>query len=87
MQPLRLSEKFDKTPGFKYVGEGLENGACGTTIESIKSEYNGLAKCYLGTVDGDELSGFIDITVARKYHCHCLFVFVFVLFCLNFMCS
>ncbi|KAJ6633129.1 Fasciclin-3, partial [Pseudolycoriella hygida] len=60
---LNLSPNWDKSPGFKYYGEGLTNGQCGVTIQSVRTAHHGTIKCYLG-VDGDELEGVVGLTVA-----------------------
>lgn len=62
---IRLSPAFDKTPGYKYVGEGLDKGVCGVSILQVKSQNNGFAKCILGTEE-DDRQGLIELTVARK---------------------
>lgn len=63
---LNLSPEWSKTPGFTYFGAGLTAGQCGVSIERVKASNNGQVKCSLG-VEGEELSGTIDLVVARKY--------------------
>lgn len=67
MEAFRMSPENKKIPGFRYFGEGLDKGVCGVTIDSIKANFNGLAKCNLGTLEDEEFSGFIEIIVAREY--------------------
>lgn len=63
---LNLSPTWSKTPGFKYYGTGLNGGQCGVSIERVKASNNGQVKCFLG-VEGEELTGTIDLVVACKY--------------------
>ncbi|SPP79021.1 fasciclin-3 isoform X2 [Drosophila guanche] len=62
---LNLSPEWSKTPGFTYYGAGLQAGQCGVTIERVKASNNGQVKCSLG-VEGEELSGTIDLVVALR---------------------
>lgn len=62
---LNLSPDWSKTPGFTYFGGGLAAGQCGVSIERVKAINNGQVKCSLG-VEGEELSGTIDLVVACK---------------------
>lgn len=62
---LNLSPDWNKTPGFTYNGKGLNQGQCGVTIDHVKNLHHGTVKCYLGA-DGDELEGFVGLTVACK---------------------
>ncbi|XP_030080239.1 fasciclin-3 isoform X2 [Drosophila hydei] len=62
---LNLSPVWSKTPGFTYYGSGLNAGQCGVTIERVKASNNGQVKCSLG-VEGEELSGTIDLVVALR---------------------
>ncbi|KAH8419379.1 hypothetical protein KR222_010031, partial [Zaprionus bogoriensis] len=62
---LNLSPVWSKTPGFTYFGAGLNAGQCGVTIERVKASNNGQVKCSLG-VEGEELSGTIDLVVALR---------------------
>lgn len=62
---LNLSPSWSKTPGFKYYGTGLNGGQCGVSIERVKASNNGQVKCSLG-VEGEELTGTIDLVVACK---------------------
>jgi len=63
---LNLSPEWNKTPGFTYYGAGLTAGQCGVSIERVKASNNGQVKCSLG-VEGEELTGTIDLVVASKY--------------------
>ncbi|XP_043065396.1 uncharacterized protein LOC108096036 isoform X2 [Drosophila ficusphila] len=62
---LNLSPEWSKTPGFTYYGAGLTAGQCGVSIERVKASNNGQVKCSLG-VEGEELSGTIDLVVALR---------------------
>ncbi|KAH8271900.1 hypothetical protein KR044_009908, partial [Drosophila immigrans] len=62
---LNLSPVWSKTPGFTYYGAGLNAGQCGVSIEHVKASNNGQVKCSLG-VEGEELSGTIDLVVALR---------------------
>ncbi|XP_032591624.1 fasciclin-3 isoform X2 [Drosophila grimshawi] len=62
---LNLSPVWSKTPGFTYFGAGLTAGQCGVIIERVKASNNGQVKCSLG-VEGEELSGTIDLVVALR---------------------
>ncbi|XP_002052795.3 fasciclin-3 isoform X1 [Drosophila virilis] len=62
---LNLSPVWSKTPGFTYYGAGLNAGQCGVSIERVKASNNGQVKCSLG-VEGEELSGTIDLVVALR---------------------
>ncbi|XP_030384141.1 fasciclin-3 isoform X2 [Scaptodrosophila lebanonensis] len=62
---LNLSPEWSKTPGFTYYGAGLNAGQCGVSIERVKASNNGQVKCSLG-VEGEELSGTIDLVVALR---------------------
>ncbi|XP_017012223.2 fasciclin-3 isoform X3 [Drosophila takahashii] len=62
---LNLSPEWSKTPGFTYFGAGLTAGQCGVSIERVKASNNGQVKCSLG-VEGEELSGTIDLVVALR---------------------
>ncbi|XP_034475039.1 fasciclin-3 isoform X4 [Drosophila innubila] len=62
---LNLSPTWSKTPGFTYYGAGLNAGQCGVSIERVKASNNGQVKCSLG-VEGEELSGTIDLVVAMR---------------------
>ncbi|XP_037881771.1 fasciclin-3 isoform X5 [Glossina fuscipes] len=62
---FNLSPDWDKTPGFIYNGKGLQAGECGVRIEHVKAINNGQVKCNLG-VEGEELSGTIDLVVALR---------------------
>ncbi|XP_030239602.1 fasciclin-3 isoform X4 [Drosophila navojoa] len=62
---LNLSPNWSKTPGFTYYGSGLNAGQCGVSIERVKASNNGQVKCSLG-VEGEELSGTIDLVVALR---------------------
>ncbi|XP_017132227.1 fasciclin-3 isoform X1 [Drosophila elegans] len=62
---LNLSPEWSKTPGFTYFGAGLTAGQCGVSIERVKATNNGQVKCSLG-VEGEELSGTIDLVVALR---------------------
>ncbi|XP_041674248.1 fasciclin-3 isoform X3 [Drosophila eugracilis] len=62
---LNLSPEWSKTPGFTYFGAGLTAGQCGVSIERVKAANNGQVKCSLG-VEGEELSGTIDLVVALR---------------------
>lgn len=62
---LILSQLYDKTPGFKYYGAGLDKGQCGVTISKVKGTNHGQVKCYLGS-EGTEQQGDINLTVACK---------------------
>ncbi|KAH8351749.1 hypothetical protein KR084_009419, partial [Drosophila pseudotakahashii] len=62
---LNLSPEWSKTPGFTYYGAGLTAGQCGVSIERVKATNNGQVKCSLG-VEGEELSGTIDLVVALR---------------------
>ncbi|XP_039479876.1 fasciclin-3 isoform X1 [Drosophila santomea] len=62
---LNLSPEWSKTPGFTYFGAGLTAGQCGVSIERVKASNNGQVKCSLG-VEGEELSGIIDLVVALR---------------------
>ncbi|XP_017094479.2 fasciclin-3 isoform X2 [Drosophila bipectinata] len=64
---LNLSPEWSKTPGFTYFGSGLNAGQCGVSIERVKGINNGQVKCSLG-VEGEELSGTIDLVVALRPH-------------------
>lgn len=68
---FNLSPDWDKTPGFIYNGKGLQAGECGVRIEHVKAINNGQVKCNLG-VEGEELSGTIDLVVA----CKCMIFFL-----------
>ncbi len=63
---LILSQDWNKTPGFTYLGEGLNNGQCGVSIQSVRNANHGVVKCYLGS-DGEELEGIAGLTVACKF--------------------
>lgn len=63
---LVLSSEWDKSPGFKYYGEGLSKGQCGVSIQQVKSINHGTVQCFLGGADG-EFSGTVPLIVARKY--------------------
>ncbi|XP_075152841.1 fasciclin 3 isoform X3 [Haematobia irritans] len=62
---FNLSPDWNKTPGFTYFGKGLQNGECGVNIQRVKAINNGQVKCNLG-VQGEELSGTIDLVVALR---------------------
>ncbi|XP_058975862.1 fasciclin-3 isoform X3 [Musca domestica] len=62
---FNLSPDWNKTPGFEYFGRGLTNGECGVKIAHVKAVNNGQVKCNLG-VQGEELSGTIDLVVALR---------------------
>ncbi|XP_059222079.1 fasciclin-3 isoform X3 [Stomoxys calcitrans] len=62
---FNLSPDWNKTPGFTYFGKGLQNGECGVNIQRVKAINNGQVKCNLG-VEGEELSGTIDLVVALR---------------------
>ncbi|XP_061389984.1 fasciclin-3 [Musca vetustissima] len=62
---FNLSPDWNKTPGFEYFGRGLANGECGVKIARVKAINNGQVKCNLG-VEGEELSGTIDLVVALR---------------------
>lgn len=82
MEAVRLSHLFETGPGFKYIGEGLDKGVCGMTIESVKANMNGQVECTLGT-ERDEYVGHIDLVVAREYLLPLLLLLHF-LSCYNF---
>lgn len=66
-QVLVLSETWpSKTPGYSYFGQGLAAGQCGVTIDRVIPQNHGQAKCFLG-IEGDEIEGQIELTVACKY--------------------
>ncbi|XP_055298603.1 fasciclin-3 isoform X2 [Sitodiplosis mosellana] len=61
---IRLSDKYEsKFPGFKYFGDGLEQGVCGVAIQNVKTINNGPVKCILG-LDQIDIEGLIDLVVA-----------------------
>ncbi|XP_037805866.1 fasciclin-3 isoform X2 [Lucilia sericata] len=62
---FNLSPDWNKTPGFTYFGKGLQAGECGVSIQRVKALNNGQVKCNLG-VEGEELSGTIDLVVALR---------------------
>ncbi|XP_023309628.2 fasciclin-3 isoform X1 [Lucilia cuprina] len=62
---FNLSPEWNKTPGFTYFGKGLQAGECGVSIQRVKALNNGQVKCNLG-VEGEELSGTIDLVVALR---------------------
>lgn len=63
---IRLSDKFEsKSPGYRYFGDGLEQGVCGVSIQNVKVINNGVVKCFLG-LESDEIEGQIDLTIACK---------------------
>ncbi|XP_065358765.1 fasciclin-3 isoform X2 [Calliphora vicina] len=62
---FNLSPDWNKTPGFTYFGKGLQAGECGVSIQRVKAVNNGQVKCNLG-VEGEELSGTIDLVVALR---------------------
>lgn len=63
---VRLSDKYEsKVPGFKYFGDGLEQGVCGVYIQNVKQINNGPVKCILG-LEQDDIEGHIDLVVACK---------------------
>lgn len=64
---FRLSDKYEsKVPGFKYFGDGLEQGVCGVYIQNVKQINNGPVKCILG-LEQIDIEGQIDLVVACKY--------------------
>lgn len=63
---LVLSDEWDKTPGFKYFGEGLRAGQCGVSINQVKTINHGLVQCFMGE-NGVEIPGTVPLTVACKY--------------------
>ncbi|XP_031629264.1 fasciclin-3 isoform X2 [Contarinia nasturtii] len=61
---VRLFDKSDSdNSNFKYFGEGLNQGECGVSIQSVKLIHNGPAKCILGGEKSD-FEGIIDLVVA-----------------------
>ncbi|CAD7079919.1 unnamed protein product [Hermetia illucens] len=67
-QVLVLSETWpSKTPGYSYFGQGLAAGQCGVTIDRVIPQNHGQAKCFLG-IEGDEIEGQIELTVALPPH-------------------
>lgn len=66
MPPMHLSEMWNKVEGITYLGDGVAKGQCGVTIHRVKPANHGVILCNLGTPDGDELTGQMPLTVARK---------------------
>ncbi|XP_037958936.1 fasciclin-3 [Teleopsis dalmanni] len=62
---LNLSPEWIKSDNFRYYGGGLASGQCGVSIKSVKAINNGQVKCSLG-VEGEELTGTIDLVVALR---------------------
>lgn len=63
---IKLNPEFPETNGFKYYGNGLDNGQCGITIQRLDMRHQGNWTCRLDFGDGRaDAVGRIQVEIAQ----------------------